>query len=220
MWLKLTSIYLMHYCHFEGQMFLYPMLQEAQLFSIALQRRGSNERYRLCVTHRLDLYSTPLRAQMLLLNYSSLSPFCSNTSTVHWFYGSTWDCYCNIPEYLSVFLYGKCSSCTAIWRSAIPVHKLSHLFSFRNGVKSPSFERLHRLIFCKILDLQNKEMPRLWLRKLEIFTPLRDKESWPSKVLFFTPSFKWAPTNKAFLGEGKSTLDENPDKIQSSFPHS
>lgn len=102
--LKLTSIYLMHYCHFEGQMFLHPMLQQAQLLSIALQRRGSNERYRLRVTHRLDLYSTPPRAQMLPLNYCSLSPFCSNTSTVHWFYGSTWDCYCNILEYLSGFL--------------------------------------------------------------------------------------------------------------------
>lgn len=30
----------MHYCHFEGQMFLHTMLQRAQLFSIALQRRA------------------------------------------------------------------------------------------------------------------------------------------------------------------------------------
>ena len=101
---KLTSIYLMHYCHFEGQMFLHPMLQQAQLFSIALQRRSSNERYCLRVTHWLNLYSTLPRTQMLPLNYCSLSPFCSNTSTVHWFYGSTRDCYCTILEYLSVLL--------------------------------------------------------------------------------------------------------------------
>lgn len=102
--LKLTSIYLMHYCHFEGQMFLHSMLRQAQLFSIALQRRGSNKRYRLRVTHQLDLYSTPPCTQMLPLNYCSLSPFCSNTSTVHWFYCSTRDCYCTILEYLSVLL--------------------------------------------------------------------------------------------------------------------
>lgn len=30
----------MHYCHFEGQMFLHTMLQKAQLFSIALQRHA------------------------------------------------------------------------------------------------------------------------------------------------------------------------------------
>lgn len=50
MWLKLTSIYLMHYHRFEGQMFSHPMLQQAQLSSIALQRCGSNEQYHFCVT--------------------------------------------------------------------------------------------------------------------------------------------------------------------------
>lgn len=76
--------------------------------------------------------------------------------------------------FIGVFLSGKCSSCTAIWRPAIPVHKLSNSFSFCNGVKSSSYERLCRVKFCKILDLQNKEIPRLWLRTLETFTPMRD----------------------------------------------
>lgn len=174
-WFKLTSIYLMHYCHFEGQMFLHPMLQQAQLFSIALHRRGFNKRYRLHVTHWLGLYSTPPHAQMLPLNYCSLSPFCSNTSTVHWFYSSTWDCYCNILEYLSGF-FCKGNAHHVLLSGDQQFQFISfqmyRMFSFCNGVKSPFFERLHRLIFCKILDLQNKETARIWLRKLEIFFTL------------------------------------------------
>lgn len=63
----------------------------------------SNQRCCLHVTHQLHLYSTPPDAQMLPWNCCSLSPFCSNTSSAHWFYSSAWDCYCNILEYLSDF---------------------------------------------------------------------------------------------------------------------
>lgn len=60
-------------------------------------------------------------------------------------------------------------------------------------------------------------MPRLWLGKLEIFRSLKDKESWSSKVLYFIPSFKWAPFRETFLGEGKITKDENPNEIQAAL---
>lgn len=105
MWLKLTSIYLMHYCCFEGQMFLHPMLQQSHLFSIALQRRGSKERCCLRTTHRPDLHFALPRAQMCFLNCYRLSPSCSSTSTVHWFYCSTWDCYYSLPEYACIYLF-------------------------------------------------------------------------------------------------------------------
>lgn len=217
--LKLTSIYLMHCCHFKGQMFLHPMLQQAQLFSIVLQRPGSNTRHHLRVTHQLDLYSTSPRTQMLPLNDCSLSPFCSNTSTVHWFYGSTWDCYYNILEYFSGFLSGKCSSCTAIWRPAIPAHKLSNLFSLCKGVRSPSFERPHSSSVTKFITFRIKKSPDLGFQHWRFLYP-EEAKSWSSTLLLFTPFFKWATLSEHLWEKLKAHLMKiqgRPSQLSSQF---
>lgn len=214
MWFKLTSIYLMHYCHFEGQMFLHPMLQQPQLFSIALHRRGSNKRYHLHATHWLDLYSTLPHAQMLPLNYCSLSPFCSNTSTVHWFYCSTWDCYCNILEYLSGFFCK--GNAHHVLLSGDPQFQF---ISFQTCFYSVMEWKAHLLrsftgsYFAKFLTCRIKKPLDSGLENWRFFYPGGTRSLGFQKCSSSHLPLNGHPSVKHFW-EKKTHNDENPNKIQ------
>lgn len=132
----------------------------------------SNERYCSHVTHQLHLYSTPPHAQMLPWNYCSLTPFCSNTSSVHWFYSSTWDCYCNILEYLyDFFCKGNAH------RVLLPGDQQFQFISFQTCFHSVTEWKAHLLraftglYFAKLLTCRIKKTSNFGLENQSILYP-------------------------------------------------